>query len=156
MKKSVLLTLLLLVLLAVLFGAGMWLGPKESGPQSLQSQVLVHVNCDVNQGPCKVILPNGGYLVMTIAPHPIPVLKPLSIEVELDGYEAQSMQVDFSGVDMDMGFNRVKLLPSAPGRFSGQASLPVCITGAMHWRASLVMEGQGGVLTLPFVFDAGT
>ena len=153
MKKSVLLTVLLLVFLAVLFGIGMWLGPRESMPPS---QVLVHVDCDVNQGPCKVILPNGGYLVMTIAPHPIPVLKPLSIEVELDGYEAQAMQIDFSGVDMDMGFNRVKLLPSAPGRFSGQASLPVCITGAMRWRASLVMEGQGGILTLPFVFDAGT
>lgn len=152
MKKSVLLTLLLLVLLAVLFVAGMWLGPKESMPQS---QVMVHVDCDINQGPCKVLLPNGGYLVMTISPHPIPVLKPLSIEVELEGYEARTMQVDFSGVDMDMGFNRVTLSPSASGRFSGQASLPVCITGGMRWRASLVMEGQGGILTLPFLFDAG-
>jgi protein SCO1/2 len=46
---------------------------------------------------------------------------------------------------MKMGYNRPLLQRQADGaRFSGQASLPVCITGSMEWQATLLVDDRQG------------
>lgn len=145
-------TSFLFLLLAALLGAGYWLRPQ---PVPGGAQVLPVLPCDLNQGPCMADLPGGGRLRVEIAPRPIPVLKPLDVRVALEGFQAEKVQLDFSGVEMDMGFNQVSLKPLGEGRFAGQGNLPVCVTGAMLWQAAFLIEGRGGRFSVPFRFTTG-
>jgi hypothetical protein len=63
--------------------------------------------------------------------------------------------VDFAGVSMNMGFNRPALVPAGPGQFTGQATLPVCVTGRMTWQATVLVEAGRTRIAVPFRFDAG-
>jgi hypothetical protein len=56
---------------------------------------------------------------------------------------------------MNMGFNRPALAPAGPGRFAGQATLPVCVTGRMTWQATVLVEAGRTRIAVPFRFDAG-
>lgn len=150
--RKALINSLLFLLLAGLLGLGYWLGPQLV-PKG--EQVLPVVACDLNQGPCTVELPGGGRVRVEIGPRPIPVLKPLDVQLALEGFQAEKVQLDFAGVEMDMGFNQVSLKPQGEGRFAGQGNLPVCITGAMIWQAAFLIEGRGGSLTVPFHFTTG-
>lgn len=110
--------------------------------------------CDLGKGPCTVDLPSGGSAEISISPQPIPALKPLQIAVTLRGTDAAKVEVDFAGVDMQMGYNRPRLTGTGDGRFSGQTSLPVCVTGSMPWQATLMIDTGRGSIAAPFRFDA--
>jgi len=75
-------------------------------------------------------------LTIDITPRPIPVLKPFEVRATLEGRSADSIKLDFSGVNMDMGFNQVDLKKDENGVFIGRAILPVCTTGRMRWQAN--------------------
>jgi hypothetical protein len=111
--------------------------------------------CDLQAGPCAAALPQGGKLRFSLAPHPIPVTTPLEMRVEIEGVETSQVAVDFAGVSMNMGFNRPALVPAGPGQFTGQATLPVCVTGRMTWQATVLVEAGRTRIAVPFRFDAG-
>lgn len=111
--------------------------------------------CDLQSGPCGAPLPGGGRLRFSLAPRPIPVVEPLEVSVDVEGVNAERVSVDFAGVSMNMGFNRPVLERTAPGRFSGQAILPVCVTGRMTWQATVLIESGSQRIAVPFRFDAG-
>lgn len=111
--------------------------------------------CDLQRAACAAPLPQGGHLRLALTPRPIPVAAPLEIMVEIDGIAADKVSVDFAGADMNMGFNRPNLHPAGAGRFVGQATLPVCVTGRMIWQATVLLEGGGRRLAVPFRFEAG-
>lgn len=111
--------------------------------------------CDLQRAGCSAVLPGGGRLRLSLGPRPIPVVEPIAIDVELEGASADQVQVDFAGVSMNMGFNRPKLAQSAPGRFTGTATLPVCVTGRMAWQATVLVESGRTRIAAPFRFEAG-
>lgn len=111
--------------------------------------------CDLHSGACSVTLPDGGRLVFALTPRPIPVTALLDMVVELDGLQADQVAVDFAGVNMNMGFNRSDLAPNGPGRFVGQTTLPVCVTGRMTWQATVLVETGRKRIAVPFQFEAG-
>lgn len=108
--------------------------------------------CDLQQGPCAADLPGGGKVRLSITPRPIPMVAPLQVEVEVSGREADKVAVDFAGVDMNMGLNRPELTAQGSGRFTGQGSLPVCVTGSMDWRATVLLESGRERIAVPFRF----
>lgn len=110
--------------------------------------------CDLHRQACSVDIPGGGHIELDIAPRPIPVVKPLQIKVTLTGITASKLEIDFSGEAMNMGFNRRMLVAGKDGRFSGDAMLPVCITGRMLWRATLLVETERQRIAVPFLFEA--
>lgn len=110
--------------------------------------------CDLNTRACAAELPGGGHLELSITPRPIPVVKPLQVQVRLTAMLADRIEIDFSGVSMDMGRHRQILVADGLGGFSGQAMLPVCVTGRMAWQATLVVSSAGRRIAVPFVFDA--
>ncbi len=62
------------------------------------------------------------------------------IKVELIGEEAAKVQkvtVNFSMLNMDMGFNRFDLSQQADKTWRGQAILPVCSMGRREWRVTV-------------------
>lgn len=112
--------------------------------------------CDLNRQACAVEVPGGGRIELTIAPHPIPVIKPLQATVTFTGLAPDKVELDFAGVVMDMGFNRMTLTPAGEGRYVGETTIPVCVTGRMLWRATLVVESARRRIAVPFQFEAPT
>lgn len=110
--------------------------------------------CDLNLGACEVSLPGGGRLQFMLAPRPIAPVVPLQAGVVVEGIAANNVILDFSGVDMAMGLNRTPLVLSGGG-FSGTVSLPVCVSGRMAWRATVMIESERQRIAVPFLFEVG-
>lgn len=157
MKRSGLSGILLAAALIALVGGGAWLAPQlRDGGGAAPAAAPA---CDINASACRVALPAGGSVELSITPRPIPTLAPLAISATVTGSELRARSLDFSGVDMDMGSTRATLAadPGNSARFVGSTQLPVCSTGRMRWRATLQLEDASGVgVALPFGFDSGS
>ncbi len=110
--------------------------------------------CDLNHQPCQAAIPGGGSIELGIAPNPIPVVKPLQITATFSGLDPGRVELDFQGVAMEMGFNRITLTRMADGRYTGEATIPVCVTGRMLWRATLLVKADHRRIAVPYLFDA--
>ncbi len=110
-------------------------------------------DCDLNQRACTVSVPGGGHIELDIAPHPIPVVKPLQVTATVSGVAPDKVEIDFAGATMNMGYNRVALNATGEGRYVGEVSIPVCVTGRMLWRATLVVETDSKHIAVPFLFE---
>ena len=108
--------------------------------------------CDLRQSDCEVRFQAGGRVRFAIEPRSIPLVTPLALRVELTGFDAESVEVNFAGVDMNMGFNRVRLEAQGGGRFGGQGTLPVCVRDRMEWEARVLIATPDGILAAPFRF----
>lgn len=108
--------------------------------------------CDLAAGPCSTRLPTGGSVTFEIEPRPIPVVQPLRLHVRLESLPADEVEVDFSGIGMNMGYNRVRLQSVEPGRYQGQGMLPVCVRARMDWEAEVLISTSQGLLAVPYRF----
>lgn len=113
---------------------------------------VVDPHCDLRAGPCTSPLPGGASVTFSIEPRSIPVMRPLKFEVDLEGLAAKGVQIDFSGVDMNMGFNRPTLQRQTTGHYSGEGRLPVCVRDAMEWEARVLVETDDGLVSAPYRF----
>jgi hypothetical protein len=148
-------TQLLWGLLGLLFAAICLVALYKTWPILFPKAALraaVDPACDLRAGACKTRLSNGANVTFSIEPRDIPVVKPLQLSVNLEGMSAESILVDFSGVDMNMGFNRTKLSRVGEGVFSGQGMLPVCVWDAMEWEAQVLIDTQQGLISVPYRF----
>lgn len=110
--------------------------------------------CDLNRSACQASLSDGGRIELAIAPRPVSVVKPFRVTVTLSGLVARRVEIDFSGVTMNMGYNRQVLVTEAPDRYAGEATIPVCVTGRMQWLATLMIETDRQRIAVPFRFEA--
>ncbi|WP_126444360.1 hypothetical protein [Sulfuricystis multivorans] len=143
-----------MILALILIGA---IGYKLSPLLLPKADLFVQpdVGCDLHRTPCTARLPGGGRLSFSLSPRPIPVARPLEVEVALEGLDAERVKVDFAGVEMSMGYNRPTLRAITAQRHLGQATLPVCVTGRMLWQATVLVETDGKRIAVPFRFEAG-
>lgn len=148
-NKSLIVTIAALALaIAAAMAAKFLLAP----PGEVTVTAPLDTACNLQEGPCSSAIPGGGRIEFAIAPRPIPLLQPLRLSVQVQGMEARAVEVDFTGVDMNMGFNRPQLQRENNGRFSGQTTLPVCITGRMAWQAVVVVTSDKTKVAAPFRF----
>lgn len=111
--------------------------------------------CDLAAGPCTSGLPGGGAVSLNVEPRGIPVVTPLHLEVLTRDLDARAVEIDFKGVDMDMGFNRPALTAAGPGRFRGEGMLPTCVRDRMTWEARVLLQTPRGLVAVPFRFETG-
>jgi hypothetical protein len=139
----------LILAIGAAVGAKLWLvpNPEASVTAPLDS------TCDLNAGPCTSNIPGGGSIEFSIEPRPIPLLRPLRLVVKTQGLDARLVEVDFTGIDMNMGYNRPQLKQEGKDRFSGETTLPVCITGGMAWQAAVIVSTPKIKAVAPFRFD---
>lgn len=109
--------------------------------------------CNLRAGPCAAHFPSGGEVRFGIEPRTLPPVAPLRISADLKGIEARSVEVDFAGTDMNMGYNRVPLTPTRSGRYEGQGMLPVCVRSRMSWEARVLLHTPAGIEVAPFRFE---
>ncbi|MDP2795800.1 MAG: hypothetical protein Q8O25_17225 [Sulfurisoma sp.] len=114
----------------------------------------VEPGCDLHKRACAARLPDGGRIELSIVPRPIPTIAPLQVEVKTSGMEAGKVEIDFAGVDMNMGYNRPELAAAGPGVFRAEALLPVCVTGKMAWAATVIVETGRNRIAAPFRFNS--
>ncbi len=143
-------SLLVIALLAVAGGA--WWHFRDYF-QPPPAQRLPLDGCDLQKQACRRALPGGGTLEFSITPRPIPLVAPLKLRVRLEGVEARRVEVDFAGLNMNMGYNRPRLKRAGAGVFEGEGYLPVCIRRHMEWEAQVLLYLRHRVLAVPFRFD---
>lgn len=109
-------------------------------------------SCDLRKAACTSKLPGGGHVTFSISPNDIPILRPLQIDVKIDGEAVSQVEIDFTGIGMDMGYNRPKLTAITKTQFKGKAILPVCVRSKMDWEARVLLQTKRGLLMAPFRF----
>lgn len=111
--------------------------------------------CDLQRQACATALPSGGRIELSTSVRPIPMVKPFEVRVAVSGLSPSRVEVDFSGIEMNMGINRPQLMPRADGVFVAETSLPVCITGLMDWQVTVLLETGGERIAIPYRFSSG-
>lgn len=154
MNKKILIDIIGIELIALIVVVGYKLSPM------LMPKVDVTIQpdpqCNLQQQACTVTLPSGGLVELSMAPRPIPMVKPFEVAVTTTGFSPARVEVDFTGIDMNMGYNRPQLSARSDGRFSGEATLPVCITGMMDWQATVLIETGSERIAVPYRFSSGS
>lgn len=110
-------------------------------------------DCDLRVAPCNAAFPDGAWVTFEISPAHIPAAAELLLKVRANSIDTRRVEVDFAGVDMNMGFNRVPLDSVGPGEFAGSGMLPVCVRSRMTWEAKVLLHTDAGLLAAPFRFD---
>lgn len=162
------LTVALWVLAAALLVAVIGVLLLKSWPllyPQISERAPLNPSCDLLQQACSLSFASGGEVRLTIRPRGIPPAHPLELEVRLEGLPApQRVEIDFRGVDMDMGFNRTELEPQqgarpdpaedavAGSRWAGTGMLPVCVRDRMTWEAQVLLHYPQRLLAAPFRF----
>ena len=140
----------LAVLLAlVVLGTAGWKARELLHPHATVTATVP--SCDLQIGPCAARLADGRGVILTMSPRPVVALKPVHVRVRVAGVRASRVVIDFTGVNMEMGFNRFVLKPDGAA-YAGQAILPVCTRSRMQWRAEVLVQSTEGVLAFPFRF----
>jgi hypothetical protein len=114
--------------------------------------VAPEAGCNLHREACEVKL-RSGKLSLKIAPQPIPLVKPIQLEVLTEGLAIRRIDADFAGVGMNMGLNRPQLQPQGEDRYVATTSLPVCITNTMRWELTLLVETETEQILIPFRFS---
>ena len=153
LNKKTLIDLIGLLLIALVVVVGYKLSPMLLPHTDLS--VAPDAACDLQQAPCRVALPGGGAIVADVSLRPIPLVRPFSFELQVEGVAVDAVEVDFSGMDMSMGFNRPLLKALGNGRFSADVTLPVCVTGRMLWQATVLLDTARGRMGVPLRFTTG-
>jgi hypothetical protein len=112
--------------------------------------------CNLQRGPCSVELPDGGSVELLMGTLPIPLVKPFEVRVTTQGFAPSRVEIDFAGVDMNMGYNRPLFEHRGNGLHAAEVTLPVCITGQMEWQATVLIEAGSQRVAIPFRFVTGS
>ncbi|NJD24215.1 MAG: hypothetical protein FIB06_02310 [Betaproteobacteria bacterium] len=152
-RRNFLIDLIGLLLIALVVVVGYKLSPVLLPKADVVLQP--EPGCDLQRAACAANVAGGGRIAVDSSLRPIPLAKPFRIDVNVTGLEARRVEVDFAGVDMNMGLIRPALHAEGGGRFAAELSLPVCITGAMDWQATVLVETAGERLAIPLRFRAG-
>lgn len=151
-QRSNVLWYVLLAVLALSLGAVYYHFKDYFKPQAAQT-LAWDAACDLRSAACSLPLPGGGMATFGISPQNIPLLEPLTLEVTVSGMPVQAVEVDFTGVSMNMGYNRSQLQALGKGRYSGNIILPVCVRKRMDWEAAVMLKTDAGTIVAPFRFE---
>ncbi len=111
--------------------------------------------CRLDEQTCSTALPEGGAMEITLEPRPVPSSAPVRVSIVLHGLQPGRVEVDFQGVEMNMGLHRLVLSDAGGGRYAGETTLPVCVTGRMVWQATVRLETGRKDISVPFRFESG-
>lgn len=140
------------ILLSAIVAVGGWKLWGVLNPPSAAT-AAIDPTCDLQAGECRSSFPDGTEVSLSILPSPVPVLKELTLSSTISGIEANKVEVDIVGINMNMGYIRPELKRTdSQGLFTGESILPVCILNEMEWEARVMVHSDDGLLVAPFRF----
>jgi hypothetical protein len=152
-NKKILIDAIGILLIALVVVVGYKLSPILLPKADLTVQP--DVGCDLNHQTCSAILPDGSRVELSSSVQPVPLVKPFEVQVSISGLVPSRVEVDFAGVDMNMGLNRPQLQDRGNGRFVAEVTLPVCITGQMEWLVTVLIESGNQRIAIPYRLPGG-
>jgi hypothetical protein len=114
---------------------------------------VAEAGCDLRAGPCVAAVDMSRSIRLDMTPRPLPPTEQLRIRVDTSGLTAESIAVEFRGIDMNMGKSSHELRDIGGGSFTGDASLPACTRRQMRWRATVTARGADGIYLATFDFE---
>lgn len=153
MNKKILADVIGLELIALVVIVGYKLSPML--PPKADVTVQPDPVCNLQREACSVALPSGGKIQLTMGTRPVPLVKPFEAQVTTTGLSPSRVEIDFAGVDMNMGMNRPQLTERGTGNYTAEVTLPVCITGQMDWQATVLLESGNERIAIPYRFSTG-
>ena len=153
MNRKILIDVIGILLIALVVVVGYKLSPLLLP----KADVVVQPDpaCNLQRQACAVTLPSGGAVELAMGTRPVPMVKPFEVLVTTSGFAPARVEVDFAGIDMNMGLNRPELVIRGGGRFAAQVTLPVCITGQMDWQATVLIDTGSERIAIPYRFSSG-
>jgi hypothetical protein len=123
----------------------------NNGDSAQVTQWPMTEDCDLHQQTC-VSRNENQSVSLKISPHPVPIARPLGIELQLENIQADEVELDISGINMYMGYNRVELTPAKePGRYIGTSMLAFCTNETMQWQITLMIhKADGSQIQIPY------
>lgn len=109
--------------------------------------------CDLHQGACNASFDQQRQIRLELSPKSITPSTPIRMTVNTPGIAATRVDVEFSGVNMNMGTIESELLSFDDGSFVGDSVLPVCVRRQMTWQAEVTVRGDDAVYRGLFTFD---
>ena len=122
-----------------------WLEPASQA-------VVVESSCDLRQQACDLDL-HGQHLQFIVEPRNFQALTPLTLTLHAPSPSVTAASVEFEGLNMDMGYNRVLLQAGADGHFNATAMLPACTLERMQWLIHLRVDNGREITDYRFRID---
>ncbi len=138
-----------LLIPVVFLGLDVW---KNTSVDPVET-AYIDADCDLHKGSCEAIFKGDRKLIYSIKPRPIKPLLSLELYVELVNLGAQSVEVDFQGIGIEMGFYRPELSSRGNNIYTGSASLSVCTLDKMLWQSTVIIKTDKGTIVAPFRFE---
>ncbi len=144
-RKQVILIGVLLLLFALLKVVTIWYWQSQKTEHKDQALILP-VQCNIRQG-CP--LPNG---VVITFDGKLTEKAPFNIVAKNIPASSQNVHVSFSMKNMEMGFNRYKLLPHSGNTWVAEGvRLPICVLQLKEYVAEVTIDKQ--YYEIPFKTD---
>lgn len=146
---------MLLTACTLLLGISLWLGQQLLAQRSSAEQLFAPLPCNpaqLQQG-CSAL--NGTQQIrFFIDSAQLDTNEALAFRVELQGFEAQQVELELQGLDMYMGELRLTLERGSDAQYRTQSRLPACTTNVMTWRARVWVTQPSGRSGSWFDFSA--
>ena len=140
--------------LAILLGALAYLGTVAWPLLFPRPQFVADAadDCDLRVGPCTATFAGKGFIRLTLRPQDFSPSSALPVTVETGGLAVESVAIESTGRDMNMGLIRHELVGNA-GTSTGELVLPVCVRRQMAWQAVVIADGSDGSYRARFEFE---
>ncbi len=146
--------LLGVILIAILGGAAYLL--SLSWPLLFPKPVFratAPAECDLRASACTAAFDESRFIRLDLEPKTLRATRPLSVAIETAGFPVDTVSIEFSGVNMDMGLIKNELVDIGVGSFAGETILPVCVRRQMSWQAMVTATGPDNVHQATFGFE---
>ncbi len=148
-------TLYKLIITSGLFLASLSLLGCQADNNANITQWPLVTDCDLHYEACTSHNAEQS-LQLSITPRPIPVARTLEVEVILENIVADKIEIDISGLNMYMGFNRIFISETEPNLWQGKSMLAFCTLDKMEWQVTVILhhkdqeQGESKQTQIPF------
>jgi predicted nucleic acid-binding Zn ribbon protein len=149
-QQRIILAIIAAILLLILIFLIPWLG-KMRQVINPAPQFEVVTDCQLGTDTC-VARYEHQLVALTVDKVPMSAT-PMVFTTRLEGFEAESVVLDFQGKEMFMGINQTDMHQIEPGVWSIQTELPVCTTGRMVWHATVLIHEADRDYPIKAIFE---